>query len=99
MGGLYGVALGKVFFGESMFSRENDASKVALVALSQWLLENNFSVIDCQVASDHLISMGARDIARDDFLAMLDGLDINAPLLNFSSGFENLQLRNAIKTI
>ena len=99
VGGLYGVALGKVFFGESMFYRQNDASKVALVALSQWLFENNFSVIDCQVASDHLISMGARNIARDDFLTMLDGLDINAPLLNFSSGFENLQLRNAIKMI
>jgi len=99
VGGLYGVALGKVFFGESMFSRENDASKIALVALSQWLLEKHFTVIDCQVASQHLFSMGAKEIPRDHFLELLVGLDINSPLLSFSSGFENLELRNAIKSL
>lgn len=99
VGGLYGVALGQVFFGESMFSRANDASKIALVALSQWLLEKNFTVIDCQVASQHLFSMGAKEIPRDDFLNMLNDVDINSPLFNFSFGFENLELRNAIKTI
>ena len=99
VGGLYGVALGQVFFGESMFSRANDASKIALVALSQWLLEKNFTVIDCQVASQHLFSMGAKEIPRDDFLKLLNDVDINSPLFNFSFGFENLELRNAIKTI
>lgn len=99
VGGLYGVALGKVFFGESMFSRETDASKVALVALSQWLLENDFTVIDCQVASEHLLSLGAKEISRDQFITLLDGVDINSPLLNFSQGFENLELRNAIKIL
>ena len=82
-----------------MFSRANDASKIALVALSQWLLEKNFTVIDCQVASQHLFSMGAKEIPRDDFLNMLNDVDINSPLFNFSFGFENLELRNAIKTI
>ena len=98
VGGLYGVALGKVFFGESMFSRENDASKVGLVALSQWLHQNDFAVIDCQVANEHLISLGAQEISRDNFLTMLQDLDINAPLLNFSHGFEHLDLSNVIKT-
>ena len=99
VGGLYGVALGKVFFGESMFSRESDASKIALVALSQWLLEKSFTVIDCQVASQHLFSMGAKEIPRDVFVNMLNDVDINSPLLNFSHGFEYIELRNAIKTI
>ena len=66
-GGLYGVALGKVFFGESMFSRVSDASKVALVALTRIMRKHGFEVIDCQVESDHLNSMGARNIPRVDF--------------------------------
>lgn len=67
-GGLYGVAMGKVFFGESMFSRERDASKVALVHLCAL----GFEVIDCQLSSDHLTRMGALDIARRDFATLLD---------------------------
>ncbi len=66
-GGLYGVAMGGVFFGESMFSRSSDASKVALVALTQVMTVHGFQVIDCQVESDHLNSMGARNIPRVDF--------------------------------
>lgn len=66
-GGLYGVALGRVFFGESMFSRQNDASKVALVALVDILRRGSFHMIDCQVESDHLNSLGARNISRLDF--------------------------------
>lgn len=66
-GGLYGVSLGRVFFGESMFSRQNDASKVALVALVDILRRGNFHMIDCQVESDHLNSLGARNISRLDF--------------------------------
>jgi len=66
-GGLYGVALGRVFFGESMFSRHSDASKVALVALVQLLKAAGFAMIDCQVESEHLNSLGARNISRLDF--------------------------------
>ena len=66
-GGLYGVAMGRVFFGESMFSRVSDASKVALVALGRLLIEQGMELIDCQVESDHLNSMGARNIPRLDF--------------------------------
>lgn len=67
LGGLYGVALGRVFFGESMFSRANDASKVALVALVNILRRDGFQMIDCQVESDHMNSLGARTINRLDF--------------------------------
>lgn len=67
LGGLYGVALGQVFFGESMFSRANDASKVALVALVSILRRGGFQMIDCQVQNDHMNSLGARSIKRLDF--------------------------------
>jgi len=67
VGGLYGVALGKVFFGESMFSRETDASKIALVHLVNIARQWDFRLIDCQVYSGHLISLGAREISRQDF--------------------------------
>ena len=66
-GGLYGVAMGGVFFGESMFSRVSDASKIALVALGRLLAEKGYEIIDCQVESAHLNSMGARNIPRLDF--------------------------------
>lgn len=71
-GGLYGVAIGRVFFGESMFSRVSDASKVALVQLCRVLLERGFRLIDCQVLTGHLIRMGAEQIRRTDFIRMLD---------------------------
>lgn len=67
VGGLYGVALGRVFFGESMFSRRDDASKVALVGLVDILRRGKFHMIDCQVESTHLNSLGARNIGRLDF--------------------------------
>lgn len=67
VGGLYGVALGGVFFGESMFSRETDASKVALVALARWWHRQGGVVIDCQLPNPHLESLGARLIARAEF--------------------------------
>ena len=67
LGGLYGIAMGQVFFGESMFSRADDASKVALVALVHILRRGRFQMIDCQVQSDHMNSMGARSIKRLDF--------------------------------
>ncbi len=74
MGGLYGVALGRCFFGESMFSRANNASKAALVALCQYLRGREFGMIDCQVASDHLMRLGAREIPRTSFLSELKNL-------------------------
>jgi leucyl/phenylalanyl-tRNA--protein transferase len=67
VGGLYGVALGRVFFGESMFSRETDASKVALVRLVERLRRDDYRLIDCQQATPHLASLGAREISRNDF--------------------------------
>ena len=70
-GGLYGVALGGIFFGESMFSRRTDASKVALVALVHIIKRGGFKLIDCQVGNPHLTSLGARDIDRLDFEARL----------------------------
>ncbi len=68
VGGLYGVALGRVFYGESMFSRRSNASKVALAHLARQLDRWNFVLIDCQMATGHLASLGAREIARDDFV-------------------------------
>jgi leucyl/phenylalanyl-tRNA--protein transferase len=70
-GGLYGVRLGGVFFGESMFSRERDASKVALAHLVAVCRRNSIEVIDCQLASRHLESLGSRSIPRVQFQALL----------------------------
>jgi leucyl/phenylalanyl-tRNA--protein transferase len=67
-GGLYGVAIGRMFFGESMFSRVTDASKVALVHLVRQLERWGVPMIDCQMSTPHLASLGARDIARADFV-------------------------------
>ena len=67
-GGLYGVSIGRMFFGESMFARRTDASKCALASLVWLLREHGFSVIDCQQATTHLASLGAREIARGAFL-------------------------------
>jgi len=67
-GGLYGVSLGKCFFGESMFTRISNASKVAFVALVEHLKALEFNLIDCQVTTAHLLSFGAREISRARFL-------------------------------
>jgi len=74
VGGLYGIAIGRVFFGESMFSRRSDASKVAFVRLVEMLREWNFGLIDCQVATHHLASLGAVSIPRPQFVRMLGKL-------------------------
>ncbi len=71
-GGLYGVALGKCFFGESMFSRTSDASKTALAHLVGHLLEQSFTMIDCQTTTRHLTRMGATLIPRSLFLELLE---------------------------
>ena len=71
VGGLYGLQLGRVFFGESMFSRARDASKVALARLVDECLARDIRLIDCQVASSHLASLGAREVPRSEFIALL----------------------------
>jgi leucyl/phenylalanyl-tRNA--protein transferase len=68
VGGLYGVAIGRAFYGESMFTRVTDASKVALAHLCRYLEHNGFAVIDCQMVTRHLASLGARPIARSRFV-------------------------------
>jgi leucyl/phenylalanyl-tRNA--protein transferase len=68
VGGLYGIGIGRMFFGESMFTRVRDASKVALVQLARQLAAWNMPMIDCQMSTQHLASLGARDIRRSDFV-------------------------------
>ena len=71
VGGLYGLDLGNIFCGESMFSIKSNASKVGLYFLCQELKQNNYRFIDCQVPSQHLRSLGAEEISRDNFLKKL----------------------------
>lgn len=72
VGGLYGISIGKAFFGESMFARETDSSKTALVGLSTLLTTWEYHFIDCQVRSSHLDSLGAKCIPRNQFSKMLE---------------------------
>ena len=91
-GGLYGLGIGRMFYGESMFSRRSNASKIAFAHLVAYLLAHDFGMVDCQMRTEHLASLGGREIPRDDFLARLqqlirpeqrrgrwtaDGLDVN----------------------
>ncbi len=80
-GGLYGVSLGKCFFGESMFTRIANASKVALVALVKHLKRLDFAMIDCQIPTGHLTRLGAREISRARYLDELDEA-LKAPTLS-----------------
>ncbi len=72
VGGLYGLSIGGMFCGESMFSTKSDASKAALVALCSKMDEVGGDFIDCQIPTDHLISMGAKEMKRDEFLNLVD---------------------------
>jgi len=74
VGGLYGVTIGRMFFGESMFSRRTDASKMALVLLAAQLARWKFPLIDCQMRTDHLASLGAIEVPRRHFIGALAGL-------------------------
>jgi leucyl/phenylalanyl-tRNA---protein transferase len=74
VGGLYGMALGRAFYGESMFSLRRDASKIALAHLCTHLRRHEFGIIDCQMETSHLASLGARPIPRSEFVALLDRL-------------------------
>jgi leucyl/phenylalanyl-tRNA--protein transferase len=80
VGGLYGVAIGRMFFGESMFSRESNASKVALVTLVRQLERWGFSLVDCQMSTGHLASLGARDIPRATFVSRVRELVAAPPV-------------------
>lgn len=71
VGGLYGGCLGKCFFGESMFAKASNASKYGFIMLGKNLQEQNFAMIDCQIYSDHLLSLGAQEIPRIEFLSQL----------------------------
>ena len=71
-GGLYGVCLDRVFFGESMFTRVTDASKVALAALVRQAKQLGIALIDCQMTTEHLLRFGARELSREQFVAQLD---------------------------
>jgi leucyl/phenylalanyl-tRNA--protein transferase len=81
-GGLYGVALGRAFYGESMFSRRRDASKIALAHLCLYLQRHGFGIIDCQMETTHLATLGARPIPRSEFVALLRRL----AMADFSPG-------------
>jgi len=71
VGGLYGIDLGHIFCGESMFSKVSNASKVAFITLVKQLKAANYKLLDCQVYNEHLESLGCREIERDEFIAIL----------------------------
>lgn len=71
VGGLYGVALGRAFFGESMFSTQTDASKVALYVLVNWMKDNNLELLDTQYITDHLKTLGAIEITKHEYKKLL----------------------------
>ena len=79
VGGLYGLAIGRMFYGESMFSHATDASKIALAHLCRHLDAQCFGLIDCQMNTPHLASLGAREIPRHEFAARLHELTASAP--------------------
>lgn len=81
VGGLYGLSVGSIFFGESMFHRENDASKVAFVYLVRFLQQNDFDLIDAQQDTDHLRSLGGKPMKRKDFLKCLETFTLKPSLI------------------
>jgi leucyl/phenylalanyl-tRNA--protein transferase len=83
VGGLYGMAIGRMFYGESMFSRHPDASKIALARLCTHLQDQGCELIDCQMNTPHLASLGAREIPRSEFLASVRAL-IQRPAMSFA---------------
>lgn len=84
-GGLYGVAIGRAFYGESMFAHATDASKLAFAHLAAFLAERACGIIDCQMNTNHLQSLGAREISRADFCARLAVLTGQPPLQDWRS--------------
>ena len=94
VGGLYGVSLGRMFFGESMFSRANDASKVAFFYLDRLASAWSFDLIDCQMRNPHLSTLGVSTITRDDFLAKLRENDLSQTRIGNWSTFVDLATLN-----
>ena len=93
VGGLYGISLGAAFFGESMFSHSTDASKIALTALVRIISAKNFQLIDCQVPSEHLFSLGAKNIPRDIFSGQLQAaLAVESQPDTWNYSFDSLDL-------
>jgi leucyl/phenylalanyl-tRNA--protein transferase len=88
VGGLYGVSMGHLFFGESMFSSMSNASKVALIYLVNHLKAKGWKMIDCQIFNEHLGSLGARNIAREDFLEILS-VELKYPTSGGKWTFQN----------
>lgn len=78
VGGLYGLAMGKVFFGESMFSKVSNSSKYGFILLVENLIKLNVGLIDCQVYTKHLESLGAENISRHDFIELLEKLEVKS---------------------
>lgn len=93
IGGLYGIAIGRVFFGESMFSRVNNASKIAIAYLAHYLTTLKYELIDCQVHNDHLASLGGEQISRESFEALLTK---HAQLPNSQEYQQHWQLKTLI---
>ena len=93
MGGLYCVSFGGMVFGESMFSRKTNASKIALAALSAWCLANEVHMIDCQQETAHLLSLGAAPIPRKDFLEQLQ-VSLNQTKIDKSWTFDKTILHH-----
>ena len=101
VGGLYGVSIGRMFFGESMFSQRTDASKIALAALVCFCREHGVPMIDCQQHTGHLASMGARELARGEFEARMDSVMGEASITDWSYDlclWRHLKLANAQDT-
>ncbi len=90
VGGLYGVAIGSVFSGESMFATVSNASKFGFITLAKWLTDRNFSLIDCQSHTNHLETLGAKDIPRAEFMEYILNNESEKPL--FSSGIAEKML-------
>ncbi len=80
IGGLYGLKIGGIYFGESMFHRASNASKIAFWGLMQLCIDSNVTLVDCQLPNDHLLSLGATTLSRSDFLTQLDSLLSSASL-------------------
>ncbi len=101
-GGLYGVSLGRLFCGESMFSRFPNASKAALIALAWRLKDEGFPVIDSQVRTDHVASLGGRDIPRSEYLSIVErAIPLSGPMGGWGTAFPDFPLsrgwRRALK--
>lgn len=91
VGGMYGPSLGKIFFGESMFSRKRDASKIAICALMKLLQAKGFTILDAQVWNDHLGSLGATEVHRDYFMDLVRGNQKEEDLVGSWQRFNPLQ--------